>query len=105
VTGGEQRRHLFVGKTDGRHGEQSQGLREGESRAMVVLFVEVLRKDPLSLTRLRGLFTNGFLLLQHELITVLRQRFHKRLINRGTGCSMHCYHSVVSHWGAKPCEL
>src|SRR5262245_28298156 len=30
VTGGEQRRHLFVGKTDGRHGEQPQGLRGKE---------------------------------------------------------------------------
>ena len=103
MTGGKQRSHLFVGKTDRRHGEQPQTLRGGKSRAMVVLFVEVLRKDPLSL--LRGLSTNGFLLLQHELITVLRQRFHKCLINRGTGCSMRCYHSVVSHRGAKPCEL
>jgi len=29
VTGGKQRRHLFVGKTDGRHGEQPQDLRGG----------------------------------------------------------------------------
>ena len=56
MTGGKQRRHLFVGKADGRHGERPRGLREVESRAMVVLFVEVLRKDPVSLTRLRGPF-------------------------------------------------
>src|SRR5262249_25621399 len=38
MTGGKQRRHLFVGKADRRHGEQPQGLRGREFRAMVVLF-------------------------------------------------------------------
>jgi hypothetical protein len=38
MTGGKQRRHLLVGKTDGRHGETAPRLARGESRAMVVLF-------------------------------------------------------------------